>query len=181
MLNMVEGLEGSAAQEIDAPESATDSTALATHLLSAPSAIDAELTTVQLAAACAELDLVIDAEEAKTKQKAVRLAMARALLAERFTNEGVSGIRVTTSQGRRLVHLTSIFAPSVPAERRDDVFEWVKANHPELVTVGYNDAALRAKLKTWFAAQEGDFPQALVDAGAIKVYQGVEVRFRKSN
>lgn len=176
---MVEGLEGGAAQEIDAPPS--DSKELALTLLCAESAQDAGMTTVQLAAACAELDLLIDAEEGELKKKATRLAMARGLLAERFTNEGVSGIRVGTSQGRRLVHLTSIFAPSVPADRRDDVFEWVKANHPELVTVGYNDAALRSKLKTWFAAQEGDFPQALVDAGAIKVYQGVEVRFRKSN
>jgi hypothetical protein len=167
-------------QEVDAPGDAKDCVNLAIALLRAQSAQDAGLDTTQLAMACAELDVMLDAEEAALKARKVRLLMARGLLAERFTNEGVSGIRVETSDGRRLVHLTTIFAPSVPAERREDVFEWVKANHPELVVTGYNDAALKSRLKTWFAAQEGDFPQALVDAGAIKVYQGVEVRFRKS-
>lgn len=174
----IEGIEGGAA-EVDAPGSATEAADLARHVLERGAA-EAGLTTVQLATACAELDLIIDAEASATKLKAARLNVARQLLAERFTTEGVSQVRVTTSAGRRLVHLASVFAPTVPADQRPVVLAWLKANHPELVAEAYSDATLKARLKAWQAAQEGEFPQALVDAGAIKIYQGVEVRFRQS-
>jgi hypothetical protein len=177
----IEGME-SGGEAIDAPPLSISAAQLAASIVGDdPIGATSGMTTVELATACAELDLTLDEVAAALTEKKAALTEARKRLNERMTNEGVPGIRVTTSKGRRLVHQVAIFAPKVPAANREKVLAWLKAHHPQLVAESYNDATFRAELKKWQSAQEGDFPQALVDDGTIEVFQGTEVRFRQSN
>jgi hypothetical protein len=177
----VQGLESSG-QEVEGRDNLGVVQSLAEGIDRTANVLDVltKIDTADLASAAAELDVRAKRMEAEVKRRKARLDEVRKALAERMVNGGISGVRVMTSEGRKLVHLRTVVAPSITAARKGEMVDWLQAHHKELLFVGYNDAEVRGKLATWRKAQEGDFPQELLDAGIIKLYEGQEVGFRKS-
>ena len=117
----VEGME-SGGEVVEAGSLSLAVTQLAAALLGDdPIGAASSMTTVELASACAELDVALDEQSSVLNARKTALTEARKRLNERMTNEGVPGIRVTTSFGRRLVHQVAVFAPTVPAAQRPTV------------------------------------------------------------
>lgn len=168
------------AEVVESGIDATGANALARRLLAPREDWATELTTSQLAAGCAQLDVDTDLLEARLKTQKAFLDDARKALCERLKSEGIDQVRVETSEGRRLVHLAAVFGVNVPAEQRGRVLEWLKANHAEMVEEGFNANAFKALLKRTEKEQEGEFPKELEAQGAIKIFRSQEVRFRSS-
>lgn len=177
----VQGLE-SAGQEVDGRDDPVLTEDLAESLDRMPSVAEAftKLDTADLASAAAELDVRIKRLDAEVKRRKARLDEVKKALCDRMVQGGISGVRVTTTDGRKLVHLAGIVAAGVVAAKKGEMIDWLNANHKELLFVGYNDAELRSKLESWRRSQEGDFPQDLLDRGVIRLFEGQEIRFRKS-
>ena len=141
----------------------------------------ADLGTNELAAACAELKLLIDAREAEVAEQKRRFQDARKTLLERFDNEGTSQVRVETSDGNMLAFLFPVFAVDVPADRKDEVKAWLKQNASHLLEENFNANSFKAFVKRAKTEGEGEYPQELVDGGAIKVFETREVRFKAAS
>lgn len=142
------------------------------------------LGTAELAAGCAQLAIQLNAESEALDAVARRLDEAKKALAERFATQGIDQVRTDTSEGRRLVHLASVYRVSVPAAARESVREWLRANVPaeELATFveKFDAQHFQAFVKRAEAEASGEFPADLVADGKVSIYRGSEIRFRKS-
>lgn len=178
MTDEIEGIDSE--QELVTAADTDTATELVTRLTKAPTVADAGLAIEELALACAVLDSRIKTWSESLDLLSARLHEAKKLLAAKFATANVSQVRVETPAGKKLVFLARVFSTSILAPNRPRMLEWLKKTHPAFVAEDYNDSSVKAFLKRTFDAKEGEFPQELVDAGVVTVYDGKEIRFRKN-